>query len=240
MIVVCPGCNKQHQVSDAMAGKRAKCGCGQILAISAAAAPQVADDDWLNQDLETAAARTPTGNGTAVISPATASPGQGQAGGGQIVWQCRYGAIRKFMWWLIGINMCTALFCIPAGFFWNEGWAINNAPLPPWGATLLFECVGFGILSFFIWMVGGHLLHRNNPQRVAVTTTGVLIPKGRWSSEEIAFSWNEMKVKHVSGPVDNIYFKRGVFSKHLTSMFFADDDDFEAFVSHLRQHGKVK
>ena len=85
--------------------------------------------------------------------------------------------------------------------------------------------------------VGARQVILNRTQRVAVTSTAVIVPKGRLSSEEVTIPWNGMKGKHSCGPVDTIRFKSGMFSKQLTSPFVATD---EGLLNYLRQQDKVK
>ncbi len=231
MQVVCHRCNKQHQVNDQMAGKRAKCGCGEVMTIPAAplttaAAPSQPTADWLDEPLAT--------------STTSHAAGQPVDSTGTVVFQCEYGFIRRSMWLLLGVNVLIALVLIPAGFLWNDGWALNNVELPPWLAMVLFEFVALGQLALFGYTLAGYLRNRDQPQRVAITTAGVILPKGKLSNDELFIPWAQVKVKHRPGPADQLEFKRGALNANrLVSIQFRTNDDFETFARHLRERGKL-
>jgi hypothetical protein len=228
MNVVCPACGKQHRVNEQMAGKRAKCKCGEVLTIPSVPAPQPAAVEPSN-DAWTAPAGTSPASGSAT-----------QSGDGEILFQCHYGLVRRSMWYLFGANFVIALILIPVGIFWNEGWSVARTPIPPWAATLLFEIVGFGLLLLVAYMLAGRFLHRDRPQRVAVTTAGVILPKNKVSSAEHFLPWAEVRVKLIGGPVENLDFKRGrLRTIRLVSIQFPTDEDFETFLGYLRERDKL-
>jgi hypothetical protein len=203
-----------------MAGKLAKCGCGEVITIPSVPAPQ-----------------------SVPFEPATTSPTGGSAAQSDedtILFQCNYGLVRPFMFWLAGATVVIALILIPAGIFWNEGWTLARAELPPWGATLIFELVGFGLLLLIAYNAAGYLLHRRNPQRVAVTATGVILPGLKVSTKEHFLPWDRVRVRIWGGPVNTLDFKSSLLRPiRLVSVQFPTDDDFETFLDHLREHEKL-
>jgi len=211
-----------------MAGKRAKCSCGEVITIPSVPDPQPVAVEPSNESLG---------------APATASPTGGSAtGSGEdtILFQCNYGLVRPFMWWLFGASLIIALVLIPAGIFWNEGWSLGPSPLPPWGATLIFEGLGFTVLLANAYMGAGYFLHRKRPQRVAVTATGVILPGNKLSTKEHFLPWDQVRVKLLGGPVSNLDFKKNFLRPiRLVSVQFPTDDDFETFVDYLREHEKL-
>lgn len=211
-----------------MAGKLAKCSCGHILTIPSVPAPPSMAAAPLNGMLTAPTAISPTGE--------SATPSRE----GSVLFQCNYGMVRPFLWWLLGANVIVALVLIPAGIFWNEGWSLARSPIPPWAATVLFEAVGFGLLFSVAYFVAGYLMHRQCPQRVAVTATGVILPKSKLSTKEHFLPWDQVRVKYWGGPVSNLDFKRGhLRTIRLVSIQFPTDDDFDTFVEYLRKNDKV-
>jgi len=217
--------------------------------IPAAAAPHRVDE-WLNDDLAAPIDSAALGNGpfddpsfgnealSGFQTPVSGHATQNRAG--SILFQCNYGVLRTSMVWLLGINLITATFLIWAGIFWNTGWSINNAPLPPLATTILFELVGFGLWIGIVGFFVGYFIHRNKPQRVAVTTTGVIIPRSHWSTEERVLPWAEVKVKLTSGPMQQLRFMRGWWAyKVLVSTQFTTNSDFESLLGYLRKYGKL-
>lgn len=241
MDVVCPACKKQHAVSEQMAGKRAKCGCGQVITIPALPVPQPAADDWLSGDFDPLSAPVAPSQGPLGGIHTPASGRMGQTSAGPILFQCPYGVVRPWFWGLMGLNLIIATFAIWAGFFWNTGWSINNVRLPPMAATVLFECLGFGMWSAMGWFLVGYFMHFNNPRRVAVTASAVIVPGGHWSTAERSIPWAGMSVRYMTfWPMQQLQFKQGWRSlKVLVSAQFATDDDFETIVGYVRQHGKL-
>ncbi|MBP88484.1 MAG: hypothetical protein CMJ64_17515 [Planctomycetaceae bacterium] len=210
MYVVCPACSKQHSVSEKLAGKRAKCGCGEIMTIPAAPVAEAAADDWLNESFDATTTAAPASN---LLSGGMRTPTSGQpapSGAGPILFQCEYGIVRPWIFGLFGINLVTATFAIWAGIFWNKGWSMNNARLPPWSVTVMFEFVGWGLMIVIVSFFVGYFIRLNKPQRVAVTASGMIIPENNWSVGERLIPWAEATVKLMSfGPIRQLQFKQG-------------------------------
>ncbi len=228
MDVICPACSKQHRVSDQMAGKRAKCGCGEVMTIPAAPAAELVAEDWINTPSATFAAG-PIGG---VASSANA---------GEVLFECEYGLVRPSMWCLFGVTFVIALALIPIGIFWNDGWQLNiNAPLPPWLVMVICESLAIGLLLGIAYLLIGYFLNGRRPQRVAITAAGVILPKNKLSTEELFIPWARVKVKHWGGPADHLYFKHGFLrTSQITSVQFPTDEDFAEFFDHLRERDKV-
>jgi hypothetical protein len=61
----CPTCGKTYQVREELAGKRAKCGCGEVMTVP----EQQATTDWLDDELSTGADPALGDGGPMMASP---------------------------------------------------------------------------------------------------------------------------------------------------------------------------
>jgi hypothetical protein len=211
-----------------MSGKRVRCGCGEIFSVSPSSPTQsnavgLSDDRFEIPDTWS----FPTGPAAPIDESS-------------ILFQCSYGLVRRSAWWLLGASAIVGSILIPAGFFWNEGWTFSRTPIPPWAATLLFEAAGFGMLLLVAYMLAGYFLNGRRPQRVAVTATGVIVPKYKLATDELFLPWDQVRVRLWSGPISHLDFKRGQFRTiRLVSVQFPTDEDFQTLLAHLRKLEKL-
>ena len=84
-------------------------------------------------------------------------------------------------------SMCAAISWSVARL--NEGLAIGGIELSPHAATV-FWCVLFtlslGMCLFLAFMAGRRLRH---PQRIVLTPTAIIVPRSRWSCNEITIPY---------------------------------------------------
>jgi hypothetical protein len=224
-----------------MAGKRAKCSCGQVIDIPTFPTQQPAADDWLSQNLGSPTAFAGADSAPFGGSQSPASGSSGPSGAGPILFQSEYGIIRPWVYGLIAFWVIISLAAILAGLFWNRGWVVNNVRLSPLVATVLFELVGCSLLLLIVWFLSGYFIHLKHPQRVAVTASGVIVPAGHWSTAERFVRWTDMSAVFMSyGPIRQLQLKQGLRNvKVLVSLQFPTDDAFDRILGHARQHGKL-
>lgn len=211
MIVTCPSCGRQHQVKPELAGKRAKCSCGQILTIPAADNTAAPPDDL------------------AGVSP------QPQSSAAVIV-EYRYGEPQRKFWILMAGSWFFGIGGIPMTLFGSEGWGIGRAPLPTWCMMMVFGLLTLIFLSLAIYYTGSYFFQRKHPQRVAVTATGMIVPKGRFSTAEHVIPFSEMRLKIAqAGPflITNVKHSKGRTQLH--SGLFPSDEAAETFAEHLQE-----
>lgn len=148
----------------------------------------------------------------------------------------RYGVPQPLFFWLTiaaGIGGCA---CVPIGLFWNKGWAVNNFPMSPLAATLMFESMAAVGILLCVYFVGGYLYQRKQPQRVALTPSAVLVPKGTFSRLELRLPLAELRVQlRDSGPAKQLYLKHRGGTVHLRSVLFASEEEFDRFARLLTQ-----
>ncbi len=308
MVVGCPGCGKQHNVAENMAGRRAKCSCGTVIQIPQALAPAQpsapvqpdpmpaqpnpapAQDPLFNQQFPTesdpfaqqqpfAQQADPSSQQPAApfqqpqvqqaqpgqspnqfaqpfgtpgsagpvpnqMAPSQMAPMPGQPGAmhGQmaptepVVCQFRYGKPQPWFLACVIIAGIAGIWMIYAGFFDNKGWAINNAPMPPWAATLFFECFGWIALGAFCFVIGGYLFQLNHPHHVAITQTSLLIPKGTFTHEVLRLPLQQVSVKTAGeGMATQLHVKHPGGTIQLRSALFPSSNDFDHFLAQLQQ-----
>lgn len=151
-----------------------------------------------------------------------------------VLFESSYGQFQpRYLW------MCAALGVVGAvgaavGLFWNTGWEMGGRPLEPWSATLIIEIVSLGALAIaaYAWLLSWK--RRTSPQRVTVTHSSLIIPKGGFSSEERALPLNEIDLKIFDvGFVKQLQIMHGRKKTLITSALFPSNAHFDRFVSHL-------
>jgi len=129
---------------------------------------------------------------------------------GSAVFEMSYGTLQRRYQWLIPFLFVVGLVGIPVGIFWNEGWEISNRPVEPWAATVMIEA--FSLVALIVgisaWYAGR--LRRNSPQRVVVTETALIVPKGYFSNVELTLPLAEVDVSVFKmGIVTQLQIKHG-------------------------------
>lgn len=91
------------------------------------------------------------------------------------------------------------------------------------GALLIVTSLGFAVLA-----------RRKSPQRVAVTDSALICPKGMFSSVEFVLPRSEIDVTVFNaGFVKQLHVKHNGRRLLLSSALFPSDSDFERLVNHL-------
>ena len=132
------------------------------------------------------------------------------------------------------ILLIAGLVGIVVGIFWNEGWEMATRPVEPWAAAVMIESFAFVCLlaagcSWYASKVNG-----KSPQRVVVTETTLIVPKGMFSRVELTLPLEEIDVS-----VFNLRFVTQLQIKHgrkkvlVTSALSPTDEDFEQLLDHL-------
>jgi len=255
MVVGCPNCGRQHKVGPEMAGRRAKCSCGAVIQIPLATNPAqpaspvqpsrmtaqeplfdqpfAVDSDPFGQQRPADPFQQPQMGSYPNQVPQPSGPGMSSE---PVVCQFRYGKLQIWLLLCLVVAGISGVWMIYTGIFDNKGWAINNAPLPPWGATIFFEC--FGGLGFFAFCLfgGGYVFQLWHPRRVAMTQSSLIMPKGTFSTEEliVPFAHASYKVE-TQGSYSNLRIKHPGGTVRLMAILFPSSDEFGQFVSQLSQ-----
>jgi hypothetical protein len=166
----------------------------------------------------------------AAISPQAQAPAS-------VVLEYRFGQPQRKFWFLIAAGWVFGFFFIPMAIFGNEGWSMSRNELPPWSMMLVFGILGLIFLGMGAYFTGGYFFQRNNPQRVAITTNSVIVPKGHFSTEELVIPFSAIrKLKIVqAGPFLQINFRHSKGNKQLHSGLFPSDEAAEKFAEHLQE-----
>ncbi len=152
-----------------------------------------------------------------------------------VEFQCSYGPFQKrYLKWFLPILFVTGPIVALIGIFNNRDWEIARTPLPPWLATTIFELLGLGALAMGVGIVISTRMHRKSPQRIAVTRTSLIVPKGRFSKQEQVLPRSELKLKvYDVGFVKQLKIMHGRRQILLASAKFPTDEEFDQLVSHL-------
>lgn len=144
------------------------------------------------------------------------------------VFEMSYGSFQPRYRWMLPILCAVGLVGIPVGIFWNEGWQTGNRPIDPWAATVMIEA--FALVALLAgssaWFASR--LRRSSPQRVVVTESELIVPKGLFSNAELTMPLAEIKTS-----VFNLRFVSQLQIKHgrrkvlLTSAMSPSDEHFE-------------
>jgi hypothetical protein len=166
----------------------------------------------------------------AAVSPQSQAPAS-------VVLEYRFGQPQRKFWFLIAGGWVFGFLFIPLAIFGNEGWAIGRSELPPWSMMLTFGILGLIFLGMGAYYTGGYFFQRSNPQRVAITTNSVIVPKNLFSSDELVIPFSAIrKLKLVqAGPFLQINFRHSEGNKQLHSGLFPSDEAAETFAEHLQE-----
>jgi hypothetical protein len=151
-----------------------------------------------------------------------------------MLFQSTYGLFRPRFLWFLSLPTIVGLIGVPVGLFYNEGWVMNNHPLEPWSAMLIIEIFSVGALMTVAFVVICEVVRRKSPQRVAVTESSLIVPKGRLSSTDLTLPLSEIKVAVFDmGFVKQLQIKHKRRKILLSSALFPSTADFNRLVSHL-------
>jgi hypothetical protein len=152
----------------------------------------------------------------------------------RVLFETAYGNLQPPYWWLFGFVGVIGLVGVPVGIFWNKGWQAANHPLEPWAATLIIEIFSVGALLTVVAVGAATLRCRKSPQRVAITDSALLVPKGMFSSAELVLPLAEIDIKIFdAGFVRQLQIMHGRKKRLLSSAFFPSNTAFDDLVSHL-------
>lgn len=145
-----------------------------------------------------------------------------------------YGSFQSRYRWLSPFLCVAGAVLVPVGLFANEGWKLGPQPLEPWAATLIVEVLAAGAP-----LAGGSLAfisrrRRSLPQRVILTDSTLVVPKGLFSNVELELPLEEIEFRIFDvGFVTQLQVKRGRQRVLLSSALFPDDADFDELVDLL-------
>jgi hypothetical protein len=151
-----------------------------------------------------------------------------------IRFQTTYGHVQPRYWRLYGLTAVIGIVGVPVGIFWNEGWEAAGHPLEPWAATLIIEIFAVGALLTVAYVGLAAWRRRTSPQRVAVTDSALIVPKGAFSGTELVLPFTEINTTvYDVGFVKQLQIKHGRRKMLLTSAWFSSTAEFDRFISHL-------
>lgn len=167
----------------------------------------------------------------------------------QIIYSTSYGHFPRFFWYAV----IPFLLLVPAVFFiralwFGEGLLIRNIGVPP-KVVMSVICPIFWALCGLL--VAAEVYRCRNPQFIEVTSWGVSLPKGRFTSETVCIPWSDLQVslegKNLSGwhVYDLTFTDLGSeATASLTSMLFRNFDDFATLTlimgDHMGQEWSIK
>jgi hypothetical protein len=162
-----------------------------------------------------------------------------------VVFSSAYGGLPRFFWYGVVpfLLLVSAVLFIRAVWF-DEGLPLASFRVPP-GAVIFAICP-------LIWLlIGIEVYHRRNPQFILVTSWGVKLPKGRFTTETISIAWEDLQATLEGGTIKgwDVYeiictdLRNGA-SARVTSALFRDFDEFATFTlimaDHMGQDWRIK
>ncbi len=149
-------------------------------------------------------------------------------GSANVRFRCNYGSFQNRYLWFLPVLFLGALVGIPLGFFANTGWKLGNQPIEPWSATLIIEVIAVGALLTFLYLAAATIHRRRSPGQIVLTETELFVPKGTFSSAEVAFPLAELEAKvHNAGFVKQLQLKHGRRRMLLSSALFPTNAHFD-------------
>lgn len=153
-----------------------------------------------------------------------------------VPFECAYGRFQaRYLWLFAGVGV-IGILAVPIGIFANKGWESGGHPLEPWAATLIIEIFAFTAIAIAAAVCLTSMARRKSPQRVAVTRSALIVPKGMFSRGELKLPLAEIETTVFNvGFVKQLQIKHGRKKILLTSAAFPSDADFDRLVSHLAE-----
>lgn len=161
--------------------------------------------------------------------------------GEQVILSSKYGGLPRSFWYFVipFLVLVSTVFFIRAVWF-GEGILVRNVRVPP-------DVITFAICPL-IWGLCGLLValevyRFRNPQRILVTTWGVKLPKGRFTSETVCIAWEDLEAKVEARNLSGWHVYefictdlRNEASVRVNSMLFRDFEDFATFMLIMAEH----
>lgn len=167
----------------------------------------------------------------------------------EVIFSSSYGGLPRFFWYFVIpflLLVSTVLFVRAVWF--DEGILFRNIRVPP-------NLIAFAVCPFFLALCGLLVaieIYRTwQPQFIVVTTWGVRLPKGRFTSESVSISWEDLEAKIDARNLMGWHVYeftctdlRSEASLRVNSMLFRDFEDFATFMlimgDHMGQDWKIK
>ena len=112
-----------------------------------------------------------------------------------VLFQCAYGQFRKPYLWLFASVGVVGVVAVPIGLFWNKGWQAGGHPVAPWAATVIIEIFAVGAIAIAAATCLASLRRGQTPQRVAITRSALIVPRGWFSDAEVTLPFAEIETK---------------------------------------------
>ncbi len=101
-----------------------------------------------------------------------------------VVFEMTYGSFQRRYRRMCPILLIVGLAGVAVGIFWNEGWEMANRPVEPWAAAVMIESFAFVCLLAAGCCWYASKVNGKSPQRVVVTESKLIVPKGLFSRVE--------------------------------------------------------
>ena len=213
MKFTCPQCQKQHTVTPQLAGKRAKCACGEILQL-----PQLPDDPY--------------------AVPVAAEPAKSPAPAQSELLRFEYGAPQK---WFFRLGLACGpggLLFLLLGIFANDQLTFGGQDLPPWAALLLclmFASLGIGMCGVTVYMT---MRHRKQPYFVTLSATEITVPSSQFRADTKTLDLARLTMSVKTAPATQMLnLKHPHLKTSLNSAYMPDPEGFGNLVAELRRRG---
>lgn len=152
----------------------------------------------------------------------------------QILFSSTYGGFPRFIWFaLIPLMLLASAVLFVNAVWFPDGVLFDTAPVSPSIAAYVICPLIWILCALFAAL---EVYRLRNPQFVLVSTWGVRLPKGRFTSENIAIAWDDLnaslKAERFKGfSVYEIFCEdmRNGASARVTSALFRSFDDFATF-----------
>lgn len=167
----------------------------------------------------------------------------------EVLFSSAYGGFPRFFWYfVIPFLLVASTFCFVRAVWFGEGILFRNIRVPPnWIAYAICP----GIWGVCLLLVALAIYRRWNPQRVLVTTWGVEVPKGRFTTGTVSIQWEDLEADVEARNLSGWHVYEFIFTDlsndaevRVTSMLFPTLDEFATFMlimgERLGQDWKIK
>ncbi len=143
---------------------------------------------------------------------------ESESGSSEVLFQSSYGdAPKRFLY------RGVPFLLLASGVLWFKNWII----MP----SLILLLCGLHLVM--------HIYRRFNPQRIVITTDGLLLPKGRFTTEEVHIRWDDLTATLFASTlvceVTCVDCQRGT-KVRIASTLFQNFDDFASFAIIVGKH----
>ena len=140
----------------------------------------------------------------------------------EVLFQSSYGDVPKLV-----LYRCAPFLLLASGVIWFKYGIIMRSVV----------CPGIWLLCGLLLAM--HIYRRFHPQRIVITTYGLLLPKGRFTTEKVHIRWDDLTATLFTSSlvyeVTCVDCQRGT-KVRIASTLFQDFDDFASFSNIVGKH----